>query len=381
MTKSASSNSLISLSLMLFSNTLFSVSCKSRALNEKSSSSDPNAWWNTTPELNKEYPFPNEDKWNTTFVDFIKGEMAKNKTATGFHRGFHGKGQACLKGTLTVEKNLPSDYKQGLFSEEKTYNVLSRFSNGNGPINADTVVQPRGLSVKVFGAKGTQLLPTRSTSTTQDFLAVNSPVFPARNIQEFVELSQAQADPKLLPGFLLTHPNTGIILLTKLEKDVGSLLSVRYWSGGAVMWGPRAAKFSFAPCSLARVKQPAGANAEFLTDDLRTRMNAGDACFNFFVQLQTNPYFEPVEDPSIEWQESAAPSQLVGKIVFPKQDFESTDRKDLCEQAAFNPWQGISEHKPLGNIMRSRKAAYLASTAERSVQNKTPIAEPTGNEK
>jgi hypothetical protein len=359
---------------------------------------DPNAWWKNKAEMNKEvYPYVDlsdkegirkgvnhEDFWNKEFVDFIRAEMTKarssGKVDSGVHRGFHGKGQACLKGELTPNPSRKREYRVGAFATDKTYKIWSRFSNGLGGVGPDNVVQPRGFAIKLLGVEGKQLLPQRQGATTQDFLGVNSPAFPTRNLKDFVNLSKAQANPSTLPGFLLGHPHVAEILLKHLEQDVGSLLTIKYWSGGSIMWGGKAAKYFFAPCSEPRAKQPKDAKPEYLTDDLRARMNSGEACFNFFVQLQADVFKTPVEDPSIVWDEKLAVPELVGTFRFPKQNFESNERKLLCEDMLFNVWQGVVDHQPIGNIMRSRKIGYEASSAHRHTANGRPLREPTGME-
>ena len=43
----------------------------------------------------------------------------------------------------------------------------------------------------------------------------------------------------------------------------------------------------------------------------------------------------------------------------------------------FSPWRGLAAHQPLGNVMRSRKAAYEQSARFRAERNGTPVVEPT----
>jgi hypothetical protein len=43
---------------------------------------------------------------------------------------------------------------------------------------------------------------------------------------------------------------------------------------------------------------------------------------------------------------------------------------------AFSPWHGLAAHRPLGSIMRMRKAAYEMSAEFRSTHNHCPMQEP-----
>ena len=43
----------------------------------------------------------------------------------------------------------------------------------------------------------------------------------------------------------------------------------------------------------------------------------------------------------------------------------------------FSVWTGLSAHRPLGNINRARRLAYLHSSDFRQKYNRCPIHEPT----
>jgi hypothetical protein len=50
------------------------------------------------------------------------------------------------------------------------------------------------------------------------------------------------------------------------------------------------------------------------------------------------------------------------------------------DQTAFSPWHGIAAHRPLGSIMRVRKAAYEASAQFRARHNGHGIVEPVNSD-
>jgi hypothetical protein len=43
---------------------------------------------------------------------------------------------------------------------------------------------------------------------------------------------------------------------------------------------------------------------------------------------------------------------------------------------SFSPWHGLAAHRPLGSIMRVRKASYEVSSGFRASHNGCPIHEP-----
>ena len=54
-----------------------------------------------------------------------------------------------------------------------------------------------------------------------------------------------------------------------------------------------------------------------------------------------------------------------GMITIPPQDFETDERRALCESLTFSPWHGLAEHRPLGGINRLRRPVYDASGRHR----------------
>ena len=71
----------------------------------------------------------------------------------------------------------------------------------------------------------------------------------------------------------------------------------------------------------------------------------------------------PIEDVTVPWPEAAAPFVTVARLTVPAQDPAAMAAE--IEAARFDPWTALVEHRPLGEIMRARKAAYFASTQGR----------------
>jgi hypothetical protein len=69
-----------------------------------------------------------------------------------------------------------------------------------------------------------------------------------------------------------------------------------------------------------------------------------------------------IENASTEWSESEYPFVNVATITIHPQDFDSPERRALCENLVFTPWHGVQELRPLGSINRLRRAVYEASS-------------------
>lgn len=85
----------------------------------------------------------------------------------------------------------------------------------------------------------------------------------------------------------------------------------------------------------------------------------------------------PVEDASVKWPEEASPHQPVARLVLPPQDAYSAARQVYGDDIlSFTPWHTVAAHRPLGSIMRVRKAAYERSSLYRHTMNQQPRIEP-----
>lgn len=309
--------------------------------------------------LNAEYIPPNEEAFlreaANRFFAVHKDQQEKNKSKYNdevVRRGMHAKGQGCLEGQLEVTNTDPR-LAFGLFKTPGTYQVKARLSNGSGISQADGERDLRGMAVKVFGVPGATL-PDAPQSGTQDFLMTSAPSHHARDIVElmkYIEASNAGGAKNV--AFLATHPRLALTLIEQTSRDVESLTKETYWSRTAYRLGSQQLmKFLAAPCK----DRPALANKkdgeDYLTKDLDLQSQAEEICFNFMVQLQTDPKKEPVEDFAKEWK---SPAQTVATIKFPKQN---PDRSAACENLEYTPMNGMVEHEGVGNFNRARRYVY-----------------------
>jgi hypothetical protein len=66
----------------------------------------------------------------------------------------------------------------------------------------------------------------------------------------------------------------------------------------------------------------------------------------------------------------------VAKLRLPQQDIGGDDNFERMDVTSMAAWRVTEEHRPLGNIMRSRKEAYRQSSILRHQMNHQPRKEP-----
>ncbi|KQY00730.1 catalase [Massilia sp. Root133] len=311
-------------------------------------------------------------------------------------RSVHAKTHGLLVGELTVEAGLPDAYAQGLFAQPGMYPVVMRLSTTPGDVLTDDVSTPRGMGIKVVGVEGPRVGGSEH-DVTQDFVLVNGPVFSAPNAQKFL------GSAKLLAATTDKAPNLKRLfsaLARGAEQAVeavggGSVtlkalgghpethpLGETYYSQVPILYGRYMAKVQVAPVSPA-LTALAGSHVDLegRPDGLR------DAVVGHFadeggqwevrVQLCTDIDRMPIEDASVEWPEDLSPYVTVARLRAAPQKAYGEDLARLVDDGMqFNPWHALAAHRPLGSIMRVRKAVYAMSKRFRAERNGSAIAEP-----
>ena len=81
----------------------------------------------------------------------------------------------------------------------------------------------------------------------------------------------------------------------------------------------------------------------------------------------------PVEDASVEWDETVSPYRTVARIAIAPQMSMGTDlASDVDEQTFFSPRHGLAAHRRLGSVNRARRQAYEMSVEFRAKFNGCP---------
>ncbi|WP_426956077.1 catalase family protein [Muricoccus radiodurans] len=313
-------------------------------------------------------------------------------------RGLHTKSHGLLEGELRVPDGLPTPLAQGLFARAGRYPVILRLSTNRPDVLDDDISVPRGLSIKVIGVEGERLEGSEG-STTQDFVLVNQPFFTepdlrvfARNIR-FVDATTQTglAWKKTLAAALRpvvaavrAFGGTAPTLTTLGGHPLTHPLGETYFSQVPFRHGDYVAKLCLTPAS---PELRALRNAPVR---LRGRPNGlRQAVIDFFrtqggewelrAQLRTDPATMPIEDASAQWPESESPYLTLARIVVPPQPAWNEARaRRVDDGLAFNPWNGLAAHRPLGSVNRARRQAYAQSSAFRAEHNRCPIHEPVG---
>ncbi|MEI7936483.1 MAG: catalase family protein [Verrucomicrobiota bacterium] len=306
---------------------------------------------------------------------------------TPIPRGQHPKQHGLVRAQFIVEPNLPAHLRLGVFSKPQTFQALIRFSNGRS--QNDNNRDAHGMAIKLLGVKGEKVLETEQDAQTQDFIMIDNPIFFVKNVHDYIPLMKSFH--RVATGNFLTKSLTGLKMLLspnykyRLLRAMGSKrpespLQVRYWSTTPSRLGPGAMKFSARP-DLAGIAPPPKSKSK---DKLRLAMSAHlkqhEALFDFLVQLQTDPITMPVEDPTVPWDEAAAPFIKVATIRIPIQSFESKEQMEFSENLSFTPWHAVADLRPLGGINRARKEVYEAISARRHELNGVLMEEPSLSE-
>ena len=142
----------------------------------------------------------------------------------------------------------------------------------------------------------------------------------------------------------------------------------------------QAVKYSAHPITLTSNVKPAASGPHYLTEAMAKQLAQGDVYFEFMVQMQKDPVTMPIEDSVVLWDEKASPFQRVALIRIPKQSFDSPGQVAFGENLSFTPWHSLPEHRPLGNMNRTRKIVYKTLSKYSHERNGVARREPMGKE-
>lgn len=304
--------------------------------------------------LARETIAPDEPEVIKAFIAFLK-EASERRHPTGPIRRFNqGRAAGCVDGEFIVPADLPPDYRVGLFARPGTYRAFVRFANASS--KSDREKDVRGMAISIAAAPGTNLTPG---ATTQDFVLNSHRVMVAPDAREFLDLLRAlEAGGFRSALYFATHPRAAVIGFAS-RQNPSCHLDIWYWSATPYLFGPgRAVKYVLRPCSERKSAVPSPLTDTYLTDALRTHLQQADGCFDFMIQLQTDPRRMPIENASVEWKEQDSPYIPVARLRIPRQQVDPPGRAEACEAAAFNPWHSLAEHRPLGSMNRARQDIY-----------------------
>jgi hypothetical protein len=304
-------------------------------------------------------------------LDVIEATIRASAKTGIARRDAHAKADGLVRAEFRVPDDLPAHLRVGLFAEPRSYDAWIRFSNSAGAPQPDGRLDGRGMAIKVMGVAA-------SPSTTQDFILINNPVFMVRNAIDYTTLQTkgllAFFFPSLNPLRWRLHEL--FVTIAIFTNKARNPFNIRYWSMTPYRFGGETAcKFSARPVPpLSAFEQTQTEN--FLRDNMVSQLDKGAVAFDFMVQLRGDPAAMPVEDPTIEWSEAAAPFVPVARITIPAQTFATPEQDTFCENLSNSPWHCLDEHRPLGGINRVRRVVYVQISALRHALNHAPSGEP-----
>ncbi len=333
------------------------------------------------------------DKLNQTFDTILQKTSEDYGHAV---RSVHAKSHGILEAKLIVEDGLPPELAQGLFSQPGEHKAYMRFSTNAGDILPDAISLPRGLSLKILNVDGERL--PDAEGTTQDFVMVNGKVFQTKTAEDFLKnlkpiakTTDRMEGAKVALSSVLRGVNSALeavgIESTKIQSMGGAPnthpLGQTYYSVTPFRYGDLIAKFSLAPVSadlleLVETEIDASKDPDAVRDAVRTTMRSTEGVWEFRVQLCNDLEKQPIEDPTVEWDEETSPFIRVAFLKASAQDSWGEALRDRVEEhARFSVWTGLEAHRPLGNINRARRRPYQHSAKFRENFNGCPIMEPS----
>jgi catalase len=329
-------------------------------------------------ELYQEYPQPGEEEVTRQLIEYTKKVMVEKDFLTGTtNRDVHGKGIPAIKGELIVDTDLPAEFRHGVFQPGKRYPVWVRFSSSSQKPQPDIKKDIRGVGVKLMGVPGEKLLPEQKDATTQDFVFLSTETFFTRDTKDFFGLFKAlNTNLFALLWFSLTHPAVFLALL-RGRKRIANFLEHQYWSTTPYRLGEIAVKYSLKPVAPVESAIPDDPGNNYLTEAADRQLSSSEVRFDFLIQVQKDPYKQPIEDGLAVWSERLAPFRKAATLRLPVQHMATAERRQIAENLSMNIWHALPEHRPLGNLNRSRGEIYRAISKFRHERNVEPLVEPT----
>jgi hypothetical protein len=331
---------------------------------------------------------------------FTTGEGGRHRAI----RSAHAKSYGLARAEVEILDGLAPEYAQGIYAHPGKHEALIRYSNGSPHVAPDEVLgNATGMGLKIFGIEGPTLLEDEPDSHTFDYATIRYPVFFANNVEHYVFIQPLfsnagsyfsrgkQGEHEFFHDFVTGNgtlepgdwawDELGVLLRLTQLPPLNILLST-HWTMGAVRHGDYVAKVSFAPTKEStekvtrRVLDPPS-TPEIYRPALVAELQEHPYEYDLRVQLCVDLEKMPVEDVTVEWPEALSPPVMVAKIRVPQQDISGEENLALTDATSITAWRVREEHRPLGNIMRTRKEVYRQSSIIRHELNDQIRREPS----
>lgn len=312
----------------------------------------------------EEIPAGEDERMASMARQFTQMQQAKNERY-GKGRALHRKQQLGLRASLEVLPGLPAHARHGLFAVPGQYDALVRLSNGGSDRARDNVPDIRGYTIKVLGVTGPGALGGAASS--QDFLLINHAKLALNDLDEFVGVAMSAArGPAAVLKFMIGYHGLfkGVARIAELARTMGKPFSgfatEAFHSVASICCGPYLVRVRLTPAS--SQVDPAARRA--LADDVKGRLRAGALVHELQFQFFVDEAVTPADNLGVEWPVAESPWVTVARLTVHQQDPDSADGQALAariEAERFDPWGGLAAHRPVGEVMRARKATYFVS--------------------
>ena len=278
-------------------------------------------------------------------------------------RALHAKG-ALYRGTFTATHDAVM-LSRARYLDGSPVPALIRFSNGSGnPKQRDGRPGVSGMAVKFT-------LPDGSTT---DVSTQTARLFVSSTPDGFIDLLKAMrpglTTPLRMAKHLLTHPGLlgALPVLREANRIPASYATTEYHGLHAFRWvaadgSARFVRYHLVPTAAEEYLSTSDAHdkdPDFLTDELKTRLQGGPVRFDFRVQI-AGPTDSTV-DPSSSWQSTQIVT--VGTVEVTGVDTEREHGDDIV---VFDPMRVTEGIEPSDDpVLHFRTLAYSASVKLRT---------------
>ncbi|MFF4115807.1 hypothetical protein ACFY0P_20360 [Streptomyces sp. NPDC001714] len=299
---------------------------------------------------------PDESTQHAEQVHVFSELQRKRLKKQGHGRALHRNQVAALKAVLAVEEGLPDYARQGIFAAPAVLEAHVRLSNGN--FSVDRAPDIRGFAIKVLGAS-----TPSSVDVEQNFTLVSQETLQVRgsaDVVGIVDLSTSAPGAALRKAAMKPQiTRSAVANVRDMVKPFSGFATHDFFSIMPITFGDYAARLKLCAAST-KINKAARRN---LAADLYRRLADDDLEFLFQAQFFEDESRTPIEDSAVRWD---APWLTVGRLRLPRQAPDEA-LAEMVEKSSFNPWIAAPEHRPLGELMRARRAAYSVSWRNRGV--------------
>ena len=276
----------------------------------------------------------------------------------GAGRLLHRKPVLAARGTFEILDGLPDYARHGLFAAPRVYEALARFSNGGATVEPNAKPDIRGVAIKALGVAGPG--GARRRGRDAGLPAGQSDEFRRprqRRVRRRRRRRAAAARPAVAFGLVRRHGLVGgLKRIWRLAAKVG-----RPFAGFAAETFDSAGGVRRRPVCGARAADPgqpgAGRRQGFRRRPARPprRRTAGLRAGAAVLRRRG--------DDADRGSDRRLAARSRPPLVVAQADAEAVEAD--VEGLRFDPWGGLADHRPLGEIMRARKAAYFHSQKAR----------------